>query len=745
MPTFADSLVSSTARPLNMRVRPDLVVRQTRYHGTPYWVIKDPVGLNYFRFQEEEFSILQWLDGHTSLDEIKRRFEKLFAPQKIGLDELGRLIGTLHRSGMVIADLPGQGPQLLKRRNENHWRQQLGKFTNILAIRFKGIDPERILNWLLPHVRWFFTPWAAACCILFGLSAVLLVAVQFDVFRSKLPTFHQFFAAENWIWLMVAMGVTKIIHEFGHGLSCKHFGGECHEMGVMFLVFTPCLYCNVSDSWMLPSKWQRAFIGAAGMYVELVIASFATYIWWFSEPGMLNQLALSTMFVCSVSTVLFNANPLMRYDGYYILSDLTEIPNLRQKASTILSRKLGAWCLGLKEPDDPFLPERNQAFFAIYSVASAVYLWVITFSILYFMYKVFEPYRLQILGQILVSLSLVTLVGMPLYKMAKFFHTPGRVDQVKKPRLYATLGVIALVAAAILFIPLPYRIICPLEIKAHNAESVYVVVPGDLEQVNVQPGDRVTAGTKLAQLVNQDLDLEIADLTAKRDYQQQQLWVLKSQQFIERSSADVEIGKVKEALDTLNKQLALKESDRARLTLVAHTGGTVIAAPSEMPRPHQEYKLDTWTGSTMDPKNIGATLPASRLFCQVGDPNFMDAALVIDQGEMDFVRPGQIVDLKLDALPGDTFESEIKELSYEKLIYASKQLSNKHKGEVETATDETGMEKPISTLYQAEARLANAEGVIRPGMRGRAKIHAGYQTLGQRFWRFLTRTFNFKL
>ena len=99
----------------------------------------------------------------------------------------------------------------------------------------------------------------------------------------------------------------------------------------------------------------------------------------------------------------------------------------------------------------------------------------------------------------------------------------------------------------------------------------------------------------------------------------------------------------------------------------------------------------------------------------------------------------------LDALPGDTFESEIKELSYEKLIYASKQLSNKHKGEVETATDETGMEKPISTLYQAEAWLANTEGVIRPGMRGRAKIHAGYQTLGQRFWRFLTRTFNFKL
>ena len=745
MATLVDSLVSSTARPINMRMRPDLDVRQVRYHGTPYWVIKDPVGLNYFRFQEEEFAILEWLDGHTSLDEIKRRFEKQFAPQKIGLDELGRLIGTLHRSGLVIADVPGQGPQLLKRRTQNARRQTIGKFTNILAIRFKGIDPERILNWMLPYTRWFFTPGAATVCILFGLSALMLVAVQFDVFRSKLPTFHQFFAAENWIWLAVAMGITKIIHEFGHGLSCKHFGGECHEMGLMFLVFTPCLYCNVSDSWMLPSKWQRAFIGAAGMYVELVIASFATYVWWFSEPGMVNQLALSTMFVCSVSTVLFNANPLMRYDGYYILSDLTEIPNLRQKASAILSRKLGKWCLGLKEPDDPFLPERNQAFFAIYSVASAIYLWVITFSILYFLYKVFEPYRLQIIGQMLVSLSLVSLVGMPLFKLFKFFHVPGRVDQVKKPRLFATLAVLAVVAAAVLLVPLPYRIICPLEIKASDAESVYVVVEGDLAEVHVQPGDRVSAGDTLAKLVNHDLELKIAELIAKRDQLEVELRILNRERFVDLSKATDQLAVIKKSLEGVKEQLQKMELDRARLTLVATTNGTVIAAPSEMPRPHQDLQLDSWTGSTMDPKNLGATLPSGRLFCQIGDPKKMDAAMVVEQGEMDFLEKGQVVEIKLDVLPGATFETKIERLSYEKLLYAPKRLSNKAQGEIETVTDETGAEKPINTLYQAEAEIIDDTGVVRPGMIGRAKIHAGYQTLGQRFWRFLTQTFNFKL
>ncbi len=291
MPTLADSLVSSSARPLAIRKRPDLKVNQQRYQGRHYWIVKEPVGLNYFRFQEEEFAILNWLDGKTSLDELRQRFEKQFAPQKIALEELGRLIGMLHQSGLVIAGVPGQGKQLLKRRWERKKKEFLAALANVLALRFKGIDPERLFNRIYPFVSWFFSKTAAFFCILMLLSALSLVLVQFDEFRRRLPDFHQFFGPSNWIYLGAAMAITKVLHEFGHGLSCKHFGGECHEMGVMLLVLTPCLYCNVSDSWMLPNKWHRAAIGAAGMYVELCIASIATFIWWFSEPGLLNHVA----------------------------------------------------------------------------------------------------------------------------------------------------------------------------------------------------------------------------------------------------------------------------------------------------------------------------------------------------------------------------------------------------------------------------------------------------------------------
>ena len=355
MTTMADSLVNSAMRPLQLRRRPDLESKKHRYHGRSYWVVKEPVGLNYYRFHEEEFAILNMLDGQTSLQEIKDRFQNEFAPQRITLQDLQQFVGMLHRSGLVISQASGQGRQLRRRGDEKKKKERLGKLANIFALRFRGIDPERILNFLNPFTWWLFTLPALICVAMFGLSALTLVLVNFQEFRTKLPTFEQFFAADNWIWLGATMAIVKILHEFGHGLSCKRYGGECHEMGFMFLVFTPCLYCNVSDSWMLPNKWHRVFIGAAGMYVELMLASIATYLWWFSEPGMVNFLCLSVMFICSVSTVVFNGNPLLRFDGYYILMDILEIPNLRQKATEILKRWFQQYCLGIGAARKPVL------------------------------------------------------------------------------------------------------------------------------------------------------------------------------------------------------------------------------------------------------------------------------------------------------------------------------------------------------------------------------------------------------
>jgi putative peptide zinc metalloprotease protein len=754
MATLADSLVSSADRTLSIRKRPDLSARRQHYQSRSYWVVKDPLGLNYFRFQEEEYFILELLDGRTSLSRIKQRFEAEFPPQKITLEELDQFLGMLHQSNLVIADVPGQGDQLHRRRAERRRQQLLGAVSNVLCIRFRGFDPERLLTWLYPKLRWFFAPATVVICLLAALAALTLVGVQFDVFRARLPAFHEFFSFRNALGLALVLAVTKVLHELGHGLACKHFGGECHEMGVMFLVLTPCLYCNVSDSWMLPSKWRRAGIGAAGIYVELVLASLGTFLWWFTQPGTLHYLCMDVMFVCSVSTVLFNGNPLLRYDGYYILADLVEIPNLRQKASRILSRKLGEWLLGIEPAEDPFLPQSNQALFAAYSVAAVVYRWLILLSILYFLYKVFKPYGLEIIGRLMVVVAVFGLVVMPLYRLGKFFYVPGRWEEVKRNRLYLSLAGVMILLLITLLVPLPHRVICTLEIQPRDAAPVYVTVPGQLETIQLKPGQRVEEGQLLAGLKNLEIDLALADLAGQAARYRRQLDNLAVQRHRD-PQAGAQIPAIREALKTVEEQLARKRDDRRRLELTAPAAGTVFPPPLMPKSQRPEEELPTWSGTPLDRENQGCYLEEGQLFCQVGDPTRMEAILVIDQADIEFIRQGQPVEIRLEAFPQETFtynlvdgrreKLTIQEVAKSDLKISPVQLSTKAGGELPTRTDATGQERPLSTSYQARVPLDDPHGQLLPRLRGQAKIKVGSQPLGTRFYRWLAQTINFTL
>jgi len=740
----ADAFRASTTRPVTLRRRGDLDVTRQVYQGQAWWVVKDPIALHYFRFRPEEYALLDMLDGRRSLEQLKERFEAEFPPRRITADELARFIATLHRSGLVIGDRPGQGPQLFERRRQRIWKQWIAWLSNIMSLRFRGIDPDRILERIDPWCGWLFSPAAIAVATAFVGSALLLVLVNFEVFRSKLPEFHQFFAAGNWLYLAVALGVTKVLHEFGHGLSCKHYGGECHEMGMMLLVFTPCLYCDVSDSWMLPNKWQRAAIGAAGMYVELILAAMATYLWWWSHPGIFNQLCLDVMFVSSVSTVIFNANPLLRYDGYYILSDLIEIPNLRQKATTILGRLASKWCLGLKQPEDPFLPQRNLGLFALYAVASSVYMWIVTASIFFFVWNVFKPYRLEVLGRLLAAGAVWGLVVRPAWGLVKFFRVPGRRDEVKSLNLTVSLAVSAAVVAAVALIPLPQRVWCAAELRPRGEETVYVSIPGRLEELDVKPGDTVVEGQRIARLSSVDLDLQIAELEGQVAQYRTKLANLERERFTDPAAA-LEIGTVEESLASYEEQLEKKRGDREELTLLAPRAGVVLPAASVRPPRDPGGRLPTWSGGPLHERNLGATYTEGTVVCLVGDLGRFEAALVVDQSEMEFVARGQAVDLKLDAFPWQTITGTIDEIAETSMEAGPERLSVKAGGSVPTRTDEAGRELLISTSYEALVTLDDPEGVFTPGMRGTARIRVGSRTVGQWLMRLVWQTFNFRM
>ena len=711
MATLAQSLVSSSSRALPIRMRPDLEAARQRYQGQSYWVVKDPVALQYARLNEEEYAILQMLDGESSLDEIAERFEREFPPQTITTEELQQFIGMLHNSGLVIASAPGQGAQLKRRRDERKRKELVGKLSNVLMIRFKGIDPERLLNFLygLPPVRWFFSTPALVLCLLLCAAAGTLIAVEFDVFRSKLPSFQAFFAAENWLLLAAVLGCTKVLHEFGHGLSCKHFGGECHEMGVMILVLTPCLYCNVSDSWMLPNRWHRAAIGAAGMYVEVVLASICTFIWWFTEPGPLNYVCLNIMFVSSVSTILFNANPLLRYDGYYILSDLMEVPNLRQKASKLLNRKLGQYCLGLEEPEDPTLPQRNQWLFATYTVAAAAYRWVVVISIIYFLNQIFEPYGLKILGQAIALMAAWGLVGQPLWKLFKYFKTPGRLSKVKRVPFWTTCGIVAALLAAVALVPLPASVFCPLVIEPHEAASVYVEAPGVLAELYVKPGDRVREGDPLGRLKSVENEVTIVRLEGEIQQLTSEVMSLESMSFGD-AGAQSRVTQLNEAIDSARELLEKQREDADRLLLRSPRDGVVIPPDYKKDQKRDEKELPSWHGSPLDPRNLGATLGAGERFCRIGDPLRLEARLLVPQTNIDLVSEGQKARMMLNQSTDLVYVGRVESISYEEIEATPPRLSSQSGGVIATQPDESGVARPLEPHFAAVVPLATWAG-----------------------------------
>ena len=387
--------------------------------------------------------------------------------------------------------------------------ERIGQFSNILAIRYRGFDPERILNFLIRYTWWLFTPAAVIVTVVAATIALLSVVINWAEFQARLPGFEQFFDLRQWFLFVAVLCITKIFHEFGHGLSCKRLGGECHEIGFMLLVLTPCLYCNVSDSWRLPNKWHRAAIGAAGMYIELILATLATFVWWFVQPGLLQDICLKVMLISSVSTVLFNGNPLLRFDGYYILSDILEIPNMNQKSTRALTTLLGRHWLGLEIPDDTLMPTNRPLAFAMFTVASFCYRWFILFAIITFLMKMLEPYGLESVGIGIAMFSMVSLIGMPAYKLYKFMSVPGRLYQMKKIRFSVVLTILLIMLGLVLLIPLPHYLRCSLIVMPQEIETIWVKQPGKLENCFVQPGQTVKANTELATLSNIELELQL--------------------------------------------------------------------------------------------------------------------------------------------------------------------------------------------------------------------------------------------
>jgi putative peptide zinc metalloprotease protein len=735
---------STEPRTFPVRMRSDLLCVQQRYQGGDYWLVKDPLTLQYFRFQEQEYWLLSRLDGRASLEQIQREFQERFAPQRISTAEIHQFVGMLFRSGMVLSDTTEQGHQLWQRRQRLDRQERWGQVLQLLSYRFPGFDPSSILDRLLPWTAWCFSVPALVVAFLLAAAATTLGLTQFEEIQQRLPSFQQFFAMQNWAMLAVILALTKVLHELGHGLACRRFGGECHEMGVMLLVLTPCLYCNVSDAWMIPSKWKRIFISAAGMYVELVLASLAMFVWYLTQPGLLNSIALNMVFVCGVSTLLFNLNPLLRFDGYYILADWLEIPNLRQKATQWVQRLASRWMLGLPVPRDPFLPQRFGVWFATYSVASFCYRWLLTFTIFWFLYHLLEPYGLKVVGQALAAFSVIGLVIYPLVQLKRFFKTPGKLEAVRPMRVMTTSVLVTAAIAGVLFLPIPHFVDMPVSIQPAEMTSVYVEVPGILEEVQVEKFANVQPGQPLVRLVNHELRQEV--LLAEHELQQSER---KLQDVLHRQvSGDSQAGLAIETAKVQIQNARLHVEDCRRrleaLQIVAPIGGWLIPPPRRESPPTDAERLPSLVGDPLEPANRHCVLPEQTLVAHVApDMERWEAQILVDQEEVEFLAAGQDVRLWLQHTPWQVIRTSVTEVAVDPSHDIPPPLASLRGGPIEVTSDAGGRFKATQAKYLVVAHWQDNTGALAKDLTGVARIHVGYRTVGYRLARFFAYSFNF--
>jgi putative peptide zinc metalloprotease protein len=736
---------------VRLRLRPDLAIAPQKYEGRTYWVVKDPVSMRYYRFKEQEHFLLQFMDGDHTLDEAQKEYEQRFRPERLKLEDLEHFGQQLLTAGLAQNESPRAGKQLFDRRKKRLRSEWMQTLTNILYIKIPIFDPDKLLNRMLPYFGWVFSPWCLGLAHVYFLLALAFVGLHFEVFYDRLPRYQEFFTFGNLGWMWLALGIVKVIHEFGHGLSCRKYGGEVHEMGALFLCFSPCLYCNVSDAWTMPNKWKRIVISYAGIYIELFIAATATFVWWYtpSHP-FINNLALCLMVVCSVSTVVFNANPLMRYDGYYVMADWLEIPNLRDRSNRYLKNTVLEHCLGVEVQPETYMVTSRKVLFITYAVVSYVYRWVVTYSILIFMATFLKPYKLEVVSRMLAVASLGSMVGWPLWRLGKNLHRRGRLPDMKTGRAVVSGTVVALLLVAFFTVPLPVSRVrqTGLVQLQDNAETpVLLREDGRLEKLMVHDGQHVRKDELLAEFSNRDLErkrdeaqTQVEILRKEREGYQRQLSAENLKDQDRRLRLNRSMGEIGDNLIKYEGQLHVVETQLAALKVVAPCDGVVINPPRA--------------------EDLGKFYDHSQpaAFCTIGDPEKLRVLVPVKPADYHLLKQDRKalnakdldlpITIRVQGRDKQTWTGEWLAMPESEAKTIPPQLSNKGGGPIPvkppSGNDPNRLE-PVDQQYLLSVAIKDPDQAIVPGSMAKVKIDCSWRSGAWWVWRTVNDTFDLGL
>lgn len=688
------------------KFRADLKISEQVIGGETTYVIKIPETDSYSRSGAFEYGLLQLCDGTRTLAELTAAFNQLHPDQPLSEEEVaewyeGTDPNTWERS------LGEKNLAVLEKIRDE--RKKRVESSSLFHMYFSAWDPNKVLERLHPYLRWLYSPgFVIFSLLLFGATAAIVVG-DFARIGRDTAEFYNFAnktAYDLWIF-WVLLFVVSGIHEFGHGLTCKHYGGDVHQMGLLLLYFTPAFYTDCSDMLLFDRTRKRLWTIFAGIWIELVICGIATLVWFFSPPGsFVGDLGYKTLLLTGVSGVFFNLNPLMKFDGYYALSQHLEIDNLREDSFDYLKTWLRR-TIFRQDVDLPPVGQRRRRIFLTYGIAAFTYSTMILVIVTVFMKNVFTS-KFGNWGYVLTAGVVYLLLRKRVRNAIPALRASLRATKEKLMawRMTRLQWVGGLVVVGLLAVPpTAVKVTTEFILEPGARAEVRAPVPGLVREVRVREGAPVEAGAVLAVLHNPDVQTRAAVV-------ERELALADRALLAARAGGDLgEIQKHTRERQRLQTELDEARRKRAGLTLRAPLAGVVTT-------PWVEQRL-------------GDYLAEGEEFAVLADRHTMRARVLVRDWELEDVFEGAEAKLNVRAYPFRTFSGIVQQVM-------PAAASDRPVAEPERLVRK-GQE--LTNFFAVQLEFPNPEGVLREGMTGTAKLYGKRYPLawraGRSAWRWL--------
>jgi putative peptide zinc metalloprotease protein len=572
---------------LKPRLLPGARLHRHVYRGEVWYVVQDQGGGRYHRGSAAAYALISRMDGRTTVQAIWDEACRQPGADMPTQNDVVDLLMQLHSADLLQTDITPDAAALFERyrkRRDQTWKQWL---MNPMALKLPLLDPDAFLGRWARRVGWLFGAAGAVLWLAVVAPALFLAAQHWGELGGNLS--DQVLAAKNLIVMALVFPFVKALHELGHGFATKVWGGAVHEMGVMFLVFAPVPYVEASAASAFASKLRRAVVGAAGMLVEVFLAALALYVWLAVEPGLVRAIAFNVMVIAGISTLVVNGNPLLRYDAYYILADLIEMPNLAQRAQRYGTYLCDRWLFGAREADAPVESGAEKRWLLFYAIASWCYRVFITVSIILFIAGQFF-----IFGVLIAIWGALALFALPVWKAARHVLNSPTLHRRRVRAIRTSVALIAGAAILTCAVPLPMRTQAQGVVWLPEQALVRAGGNGQFQRWLLEPGTPVRAGTPVLALEDPLLAAELAVTRAKVDE-------AAARYRIDQFASPVKAQIAREQLEQQERVLERIAERYARLVVRAEIDG-VLVAPRPQDMAGQYFKKGELLGYVLDRK-----------------------------------------------------------------------------------------------------------------------------------------------